>query len=152
VNDPAVDFGRPEVRATLSLIDLVNALEATSSRLRWRVDLVTGDLLPWSEERGAAPSGDRVRALPRASEIPETTIRLEFCERLRDSDARASLIAAADADVSRAAFDAAVRRAGVLDEWCAHRRARLVPIALAWAAEQQVACRGDAASPSFAIN
>ena len=140
------------MRAKMSLIDLVNALEATSSSLRWRVDLVTGDLLPWNEDRGAAPSGERVRSLPRGSEIPEREIRLDFCARRRDSAVREALIAATDADVSRRAFEDAARHAGVLDEWFVHRRSRLVPIALAWAAAQDVTCRGDARSPSFATN
>jgi len=136
----------------MSLIDLVNALEATSSRLRWRVDLVTGDLLPWNEERGPAPTGDRVRALPRASDLPESEIRLRFCERVRDPAARARLVAAADAGLPRPAFESAVRREGLLDEWVGHRRSELVGVALAWAAAQDVACRGDSRSPSFAVS
>ena len=140
------------MRAKLSLIDLVNALEATTDRLRWRVDLVTGDLLPWSEERGVAPSGERVRALPRATELPEAEIRLRFCERVRDSEARATLMSAAAEAVSAAAFERVVRGEGLLDEWFAHRRARLVPVALAWAAAQDVVCRGDSRSPSFATS
>ena len=140
------------MRAKMSLIDLVNALEATSSSLRWRVDLVTGDLLPWNEDRGAAPSGDRLRTLPRACELPEKAIRLDFCERMRDPEVRATLITAADSDVTRLEFEQAARRFGVLDDWFAHRRSRLVPVALAWAASQEVVCRGDSQSPSFAIN
>ena len=140
------------MRAKMSLIDLVNALEATSSGLRWRVDLVTGDLLPWHEDRGAAPSGDRLRPLPRACELPERAIRLEFCERTRDPDARATLITATDSDVTRLEFEQTARRLGVLDDWFAHRRSRLVPVALAWAATQDVVCRGDSRSPSFATN
>jgi hypothetical protein len=136
----------------MSLIDLVNALEATSRNLRWRVDLVTGDLLPCTESTASVPTGERVRALPRASELPEREMRLDFCERLRDPEVRAKLIAITDAEVPRRVFEAAARREGVLDEWTAHRRSRLVAVALAWAAAQDVRCRGDSTSPSFSVN
>ncbi len=140
------------MRAKMSLIDLVNALEATTTGLFWHVDLVTGDLLPCTDGRGPVPVGDRMRALPRAAELPERSMRLGFCERLRDADARAALVAAADDDVPHRAFEQTARRVGLLDDWLAHRRAQLVPIALALAAAQNVTCRGDALSPSFAVN
>ncbi len=137
------------MRAKLSLIDLVNALESSVPGLRWRVDLVTGDvLLAGSVASDAAP--ERFPALPPAGDLPESDIRRDFCDCVRDSTVREALSALIDVQAPSRQFETAVRRGGLLDEWLAHRRSRLVPVALAWAAAQDVICR-DVSSPTFAL-
>ena len=136
------------MRAKLSLIDLVNALEATSRHIHWHVDLVTGDVLhPGAVPVAAAPA--RYPSLPRVGELPEAQMRRDFCERVRDADQRAGLVVLIDADVPRARFESALAKAGFLDEWVCYRRSRLAGLALAWAAAQDVTCR-DVGRPTFA--
>ena len=52
------------VQARISLIDLVNALEAATHGLEWRVDLVTGDFLPCEAGTPCPEPGARFRMLP----------------------------------------------------------------------------------------
>jgi len=142
------------VQTEISLIDLVNALEATTHGLEWRVDLVTGDFLPADGDDAASRvsaangAGGRFRVLPTNGALREAESRREFCATLRDPSVRKRL---ADASGSRE-FAERARSANVLDDWLVHRRSRLVNVALEWADAEDVICRRDLTPASFATS
>ena len=134
------------MQTTISLIDLVNALEATSRGLEWRVDLVTGDVIASEEESHSPVVGGRFRALPTNGALGETEIRREFCAKVKDEGVQRALSSSIE---TNAFFDHA-RRADVLDDWLVHRRSCLVNVALEWAAAEDVPCRRDLTPASVA--
>ena len=127
------------MQAQLSLIDLVNALESATHGLQWRADLVTGDLALCEVGGDRRPGDARFRMLPTSGAVREVEIRREFCATLADAGVRETLAGA----VNTSTFVEQVRRADVLDAWLAHRRSRLVHVALEWAAAEDVVCRRD---------